>query len=191
MTCWKSMHAMLVIATGLLLIACDTAPRTDLDRRALEQDAEQAMQAFIHADPGMERLFETAYGIAVFPEVGKGGIGVGGAYGRGVVYQEGRMIGYADLTQGTIGLQLGGQSYRQVIFFQNRHALEQFTTGTFEFAAQASAVAATAGASADANYESGVMVFTLARGGLMAEASIGGQRFSFQPAQPARQQGNR
>ncbi len=106
---------------------------------------------------------------------------MGGAYGRGELFEDGTVTGFCDLTQGTIGFQLGGQAYSELIFFENRGALLHFKSGNFAFAAQASAVAATAGASTDADYESGVIVFTMAKGGLMFEASIGGQKFSFVP----------
>jgi lipid-binding SYLF domain-containing protein len=113
--------------------------------------------------------------------VGKGGIGVGGAYGRGEVFEQGKMIGYCDLTQATIGLQLGGQSYTEIICFQNKEALENFKSGKLKFAAQASAVAIKAGAGANLKYSDGVSVMTMSEAGLMYEASIGGQSFSFQP----------
>jgi len=137
---------------------------------------------FIDQDPSMEELFQDAYGYAVFPTVGKGAVGVGGAYGRGEVYEQGEMIGWADITQGTIGFQLGGQAYSEAIFFRNEWAMNDFKSGDLAFAAQASAVAATAGASADADYQDGVLVFTMTKGGLMYEASIGGQNFDFEPA---------
>ncbi len=140
------------------------------------------IREFLRKDPDMKIFFDKAYGYAVFPTVGKGGIGIGGAFGKGKVYEKGRWIGDASLSQLTIGFQLGGQAYSEVIFFRDKAALERFTSGNFAFSAQASAVAATAGASADADYENGVAVFTLAKGGLMYEASIGGQKFGFTPA---------
>jgi lipid-binding SYLF domain-containing protein len=131
-------------------------------------------------DPGLKGWFSGAYGYAVFPSVGKGGAGIGGAYGKGEVYEQGKLVGYTSLSQATIGFQLGGQAYSEVIFFKDKAAFDRFTGGKFELSAQASAVAATAGASADANYRSGVAVFTMARGGLMYEASVGGQKFSYE-----------
>ena len=108
----------------------------------------------------------------------KGAIGVGGAYGKGILYQDGRQVGYCDLSQGSIGFQLGGQAYSEIIFLQTNSNLEDFKSGHFAFAAQASAVAVTAGASADAAYTAGVAVFTRPRRGLMGEAAIGGQNFT-------------
>ena len=132
-------------------------------------------------DAGIQRFFDDSAGYAVFPSVGKGGIVVGGAFGRGLVIVNEQVDGFASMSQATIGLQLGGQKYSQFIFFKDQTALNHFKRGNFEFGAQASAVAITAGASADAAYDAGVAVFTIAGGGLMAEASIGGQRFSYEP----------
>ena len=146
-------------------------------------------------------FFDSAYGYVVFPTIGKGGIGIGGAYGEGRVYAQGVYVGDASMTQVTIGWQLGGQAYSQMIFFKDRRAFDEFTGGNFEFGAQASAVAITAGAQASAtttgssagasggqndattvgSYYKGMAVFTVAKGGLMYEASIGGQKFSYTP----------
>jgi lipid-binding SYLF domain-containing protein len=119
----------------------------------------------------------------VFPGVGKGGVGVGGAYGRGELFEGGKLAGYCTLTQASIGLQLGGQKYTELIFFETKAALDRFKSGNFAFAAQASAVALKSGASANAKYAGGVAVFTMGEAGLMYEASIGGQKFSFEPIQ--------
>jgi len=148
-------------------------------------------------------FFQNAYGYAVFPTIGKGGIGVGGAYGKGRVYAAGKHIGNTSMTQLTYGLQLGGQAYSQIIFFQDKRALEQFTDGNFEFGAQATATAITASAGAQANtgggtsagasggkndasttsggYRKGMAIFTVAKGGLMYEATLGGQKFKYEP----------
>jgi lipid-binding SYLF domain-containing protein len=136
---------------------------------------------FKKKDKKLDNFFTQAYGYAVFPSVGKGAIGIGGAHGNGVVYEKGKPIGDTSLTQITIGFQLGGQAYSEIIFFKDKKTLDDFKNGNFELGAQASAVAVTAGASADANYEKGVAVFTMAKGGLMYEASVGGQKFSYDP----------
>ncbi len=149
-------------------------------------------------------FFNNAYGYTVFPIVGKGGFVVGGAYGKGQVYRQGMVTGTASLIKGTIGFQAGGQAFSQMIFFQDKRAYDEFTSGSFEFDATASAVAITAGAQAQAgtagatagvsagpataaqagtSYTKGMAVFIHAMGGLMYEASIGGQRFNFQPRQ--------
>ena len=147
----------------------------------MELDVARAIIDIKEADPGIETFFENAAGYAVFPSVGKGGFVVGGAYGKGVVITNEQVSGYTSMTQATIGLQLGGQKYAQFIFFRDQVALEHFRRGNFEFGAQASAVAATKGASADANYDGGVVIFTHAGGGLMFEGSVGGQRFTYEP----------
>jgi lipid-binding SYLF domain-containing protein len=132
------------------------------------------------ADPGVEKFFDNAAGYAVFPRVGKGGIGIGGAYGKGLVIVGEKAVGRTSLSQATIGFQLGGQVYSQFIFFEDETALGHFQRGNFEFGAQASAVAVTLGASADADYDGGVAVFTQTGGGLMYEATISGQKFKYE-----------
>ena len=108
-------------------------------------------------------------------------LGIGGAYGRGEVFDQEKVVGNCDLRHGTLGLAFGGQTYSEIIFFERKSALDRFKMGNLEFAAQASAVAVTSGASADADYENGVVVFTMSAGGLMFEASIGGQKFTYVP----------
>jgi lipid-binding SYLF domain-containing protein len=172
---------LFLIAATLCLAGCTTAPETMGGKIDLRHDAETAMAEFKRADPSMNEFFNNSYGYAVFPSVGKGAAGVGGAFGQGVLYERGRHVGYCSLSQATVGAQLGGQAYREIIFFEYEEALDHFKTGNFAFSAQASAVAVTAGASADADYDRGVAVFTMAKGGLMFEASIGGQKFDYEP----------
>jgi len=148
----------------------------------------------------VQPFFKNAYGYAVFPTVGKAGIGIGGSYGTGQVYQGGKVTGEVSLIKGSIGFQLGAQAFSQMIFFKDKRAYDEFTSGNFEFDATASAVAITAGAQASAgtegasagasagpatgkqaktSYHKGMVVFVHTTGGLMYEASIGGQKFSF------------
>jgi lipid-binding SYLF domain-containing protein len=148
---------------------------------ATEQDVKTALAEFERTNPKVKPFLESSHGYAVFPTVAKGAIGIGGAHGDGLVYEKGKLIGATTLGQITIGFQLGGQAYRELIVFQNKQALDRFKGGNFEFDAQASGVAVTAGISFDAAYEHGVAIFTMAKGGLMYEASIGGQKFSFTP----------
>lgn len=185
-----SAAVVLVAATGFgLSSGCSSSYKSsggDPQARAqvkpeLEHNAQTAIDAFKQKDPSMTKFFNSAYGYAVFPTIAKGGLILGGAYGDGVVYQQGTVVGYTDLAQGTIGGQIGGQAYSEIIFFATKAALDNFKSGQFELAAQVSAVAAQAGASKNADYANGVAVFTLAKGGLMAEASVGGQKFSYQP----------
>jgi len=126
-------------------------------------------------------FFKKSYGYAFFPTVGKGGFGFGGAYGKGRVYVKGKYIADTSLSQFTIGFQAGGQAYSQIIFFEDEHSFVSFSRGNFELGAQASAVAIKAGVSADADFENGMAIFTVAKGGLMYEASVGGQSFDYEP----------
>jgi len=157
----------------------------------------ETIGVFKNAIPG--DFFEKSYGYAVFPTIGKGGIGIGGAHGKGQVYARGVHVGDTSMSQLTVGFQLGGQAFSQIIFFEDERAFTQFTSGNFEFGAQATAVAITAGASASAtttgksagasggrndaktvgDYYRGMATFTVAKGGLMYEASIGGQKFNY------------
>jgi len=179
---------LLLALAALAVVAAPARADEYQDTLALFRKAEQSGQ-----------FFSKAYGYAVFPNIGKGGIGIGGAYGKGRVYEKGRYIGDTSMTQLSIGFQLGGQGYSQIIFFENAAALTEFTRGEFEFGAEASAVAITlaaeakagstgaaAGASVDKDkarvvgaYHNGMVVFTVVKGGLMYEAAIAGQKFSF------------
>ena len=143
--------------------------------------AEETIAAFTHADSGLRPFLEKAHAYAVFPSIGKGAIGIGGAYGSGVVFKGGKPVGETTLSQITIGFQLGGQAYSEIVFFETKPAFEQFITGRFELAAQASAVAVHTGASADLAYSDRIAIVTMAKGGLMYEASVGGQKFSYRP----------
>ncbi len=146
-----------------------------------EQEYREALKSFKEKVQGIDKFFEDAYAYAIFPNVGKGGFIVGGGYGQGRVYEQGNLVGTTELVQGSVGLQVGGEAYRELIFFKDQKALDNFKEGKLKFSGQASAVAVTAGASVDLAYNDGVAVFTLTKGGLMASASIGGQSFSFKP----------
>lgn len=174
----KKTRNMLLAAIAALVIPASLMAQ-DADHAKLKADSEEARAQFIKSDNLLQSLFDNSYGYVIFPNVGKGAIGVGGAAGNGIVYEKGKVIGKAKMKQVTVGFQFGGQAYREVIFFENQAALDRFKEDKFEFAAQASAVAVDKGASANVNYKDGVMVFTQEKGGLMYEASIGGQKFDF------------
>ncbi len=165
------------------------------------QDFSETINIF-RAIPQVAPYFDTAYGYAVWRTIGRGGIGIGGATGRGQVYVGGQVTGFSRLIDISIGFQLGGQAYRQIIFFQNEAAYNNFTRGNFEFDAAASAVAVTASAQASSGtagsqasagasgtgqaaaagaYQMGMRIFTIATGGLMYQATIAGQKYSFTP----------
>ena len=149
----------------------------------MEKDAEEALASMIENTSRLQVFKDKAYGYAVYPKVTKAGVGIGGAAGKGIVYKSGEIVGSSKLKQGSIGLQIGGQQYSEVIFFKDQEAFENFTNGNLKFDAQASAVALDEGASIDAAYNEGVAVFTQTLGGLMVEASVGGQHFTFDPLQ--------
>ena len=171
-----------VVATITLVLALGlgTGPRALADDDSVSK-ANESITLMKKADPGLSKFFSGASGYAVFPKVAKGAIGVGGAHGSGVLFEGGTAVGKASLSQVSIGFQLGGQAYSEIIFFEKAAALSNFKTGNFAFAAQVSAVAIKSGASANAKYKDGVAVFTMAEGGLMYEASVGGQKFGYQP----------
>lgn len=186
---FRRLHTWLVLCFGLLAFA-----------PAFADDYADAADAFRKASQST-RFFSNSYGYALFPTIGKAGVGIGGAYGKGRVYVRGKRVGETSVKQLTGGLQLGGQAYSQIVFFQNERAFREFTRGDFEFGAEASAVAITAAAGAKGStagstigvsgeqhhaknigkYRDGMATFTVAKGGLMYEASVGGQKFNYKP----------
>jgi lipid-binding SYLF domain-containing protein len=166
---------------GVAVVALAGARLARADDTALVQQAQQTLARFERTDAGMAAFARRSAGYAVFPTITKGGLVVGGAHGDGVVFLGGNPIGKASMSQVSVGAQAGGQQFSQVIFFQTPDVLHGFMKGQFAFSANASAVAVRSGASAAARYENGVAVFTQAEGGLMLEASIGGQQFKYEP----------
>lgn len=170
-----------IITIALMIFTISLYSQSLKKIKKLKIDCALAKKEFINSDFQMKNRFETAYAYVIFPNVGKGAIGIGGATGTGIVYRGNQRIGIANLTQLSIGFQFGGQAYREVIFFKGERQLNDLKKNKVKLAAQASAVAVTEGASADAKYDHGVMVFTMQKGGLMYEASVGGQKFKFKP----------
>ncbi|MFP4208478.1 MAG: YSC84-related protein [Wenzhouxiangella sp.] len=168
---------LILVIVALVVTACASTPSDD----RMLRESRAILDRFVERDPGLREWVDNAHGYVVFPEIAKGGFWVGGGFGRGVVFERGEVIGRATTSQATIGPQIGAQTYSQVIFFRDQAALRTFQRGNLEFSAQATAVAASAGAAATTSYERGVAVFNMTRGGLMAEASVGGQRFSYEP----------
>ena len=160
------------ITVFLLAFTLNVSAQKDVSGKSQEAIAE-----IKETNDKITKYFNSAYGYAVFPSIGKGGLGVGGATGNGTIYRGGAAVGDCKMTQVSVGFQAGGQAYSEVIFFKDADAFNRFTGDKFEFAAQASAVAVTEGASFDVDYRDGILVFTHAKGGLMYEASIGGQKF--------------
>jgi len=177
------LRGFVLTASVLGLFACGSEPKAESpgERDMLRQQAMATLADFKTADPSLDSQLSRAYAYAVFPEIVSAAVGVGGAHGNGVVFQGGRVIGYADVSQATVGAQLGGQKYSELILFESQTPLLEFEQGTVEMDARATAVAAAKGAASTANYQKGVMVFSMAQGGLMAQAAIGGQKFRFRP----------
>jgi len=182
----KSKYLMTALMIVGVAVGCSTTKEqsaTSEKADKLTSEANAAKAEFLRQDPNLNTLLARASGYAIFPSVGKGAVGVGGAAGKGQLYEAGRTypLGQTELMQLTVGFQAGGQAYSELILFEDPVTLDNFKKGNFEFSAQATAVALRAGASANARYEKGVMVFTIAKGGLMYEASVGGQKFSYSP----------
>jgi len=168
----------LIMSLALILGSATAFASWDSDE-ADEYDAkaQEAIAAFLEKDPSVQKFFDTAVGYVVIPSVGKAGFGIGGARGKGVLYENGAVTAVITMTQLSFGFQWGGQAYSQFIFFEDAATLTNFKLGNYELGAQASAVAVTAGVSADAEFNGGMAIFTQAKGGLMYEASVGGQKF--------------
>ncbi len=173
------MQKPLSVILLLTVIGFSAFAQTDAKDQKIIQDSEDARAAFLKDDPDLINFFDQSYGYIILPNVGKGGFGVGGAAGSGVAFENGKMIGFARMTQLTIGFQAGGQAYSELVFFEDEVSFSRFKEGKVEMAAQVSAVAATSGASLNAEYVEGVAVFTRTKKGLMYEASVGGQQFKF------------
>ena len=169
---------------GLLILAagCSTAPPSQIGKATLEENADTTLKRLYAMDNTLGEFVKNSAGYVVFPGIGEGGLVIGGAYGRGVVYDaKGQELGYSDVKQADVGALAGGQSYSEVIVFQTPLALDKFKTGDYAVSADASAVAINSGAASSATYTNGVAVFVEPVGGLMAKAAVSGQKFNFVP----------
>jgi lipid-binding SYLF domain-containing protein len=177
------MRMLQLTTTSLLLAlcACATAPRSQASRESLEARADATLREMRATDPGLGWMLDRAAGYAVFPSIGKGGVIAGAAYGRGVLYEGGRQTGFVDLSQGSIGAQIGAQTFAELIVLDTPDAVQRIKSGDFSISGSASAVALTTGAARTASFDQGVAVFVLPRGGLMAELSVTGQQINFAP----------
>jgi lipid-binding SYLF domain-containing protein len=180
----RTQHVLTVMTVLLAASVGRTQAASDDNAKSI-QAAEATIANFRKTDPDFSGFLERSAGYVVFPTVGKGAVGVGAAHGSGVLFDHsGKALGKATLNQVTVGLALGGQSFSEVIAFETPKAMSDFQSGDFAFAAQASAVALKAGAAAHAKYQNGVAIFTATKAGLMYEASVGGQKFHFEPYSP-------
>ena len=177
----KTCTGILITLIVGLVAGCSTGSVTKEEGDALSKQAQASRQEWNKVDPQFEAFAKKGYGFAFFPEITKGGFVVGGAHGKGVVYEKGQHIGYADLTQMSVGFQAGFQDYSQLIVFENQPAMDKFKRNEIDFGANASAVVADKGAAMGAQFVDGVAVFVRPTGGAMAEASLGGQQIAYLP----------
>jgi lipid-binding SYLF domain-containing protein len=179
----SSSRCVVLALAALFVGACESepAPKTASEAEILSDQVAASIKNFKTTDPTLDRFFKDSQGYAVFPAVRSAAVAIGGAYGQGEVYEKGKLIGHADLSQANIGASLGGQRYAEIIFFKDEGTLATFKTTQVQFDARASAIAASAGAGTSADYQKGVAIFTLPEGGLMFQAAVGGQKFHFAP----------
>jgi len=177
-----SVLALVVIAGAGLMCGCSTAPKSEADATKLSANASAALTGYKAKDPSLNTLLDKSVGYVIFPDIGKGGWIVGGSYGRGEVYEGGRMIGYADISEVSAGFQWGAQNFSELLIFMKQENMDKFKTGEFAVGANVSAVALTAGAAGTTDLSKGVIALVDTKGGLMAEAAVGGQRLRFTPA---------
>jgi lipid-binding SYLF domain-containing protein len=170
-----------IVGLALGSIGCSPTPKTASDKATLSAESSAALTAFKGDDPSLASLMDKSVGYAVFPEVGKAGLIFGGSYGDGEVYESGKTVGYADITQASVGLQAGAQTFSELVLLLRQEDLANFKANKFSLTGNVSAVAIKAGAAAGTDTSKGVVVFVRSKGGLMAEASVGGQRFRFHP----------
>jgi len=165
----------------LAVAACASTPKTAGERRDLESRAEATTSEMTAKDPALHDVLTSSYAYVVFPQIGKGGAIVGGAHGTGILYERGVPIGFVVLNQASIGAQLGGQAFSELLVFRDRNATERLKSGNFQLGADVGAVALTAGAAARAQFSNGVAAFVMPRGGLMVDISVSGQKLTYQP----------
>jgi lipid-binding SYLF domain-containing protein len=177
----RKMKTQLTLVTLMLAFFVTANAQIGAWDPELEEKSQEIITIYQDTNSNFAAYFEESYGYAIFPSVGKGAVGIGGAHGKGIVYENGIAIGGAKMTQVTIGFQWGGQAYSEIIFFEDEMALERFKSNKVEFAGQASAIAVTKGASADISFKDGIAVYTMPKAGFMYEASIGGQKFKYTP----------
>jgi lipid-binding SYLF domain-containing protein len=173
----SSVVAMLVLSVA----ACGGAPKTATGRLNLEESALATLSEMEARDPSLRGVLMDAYAYVVMPSVGKGGVIVGGAFGRGILYEQGRATGYVELAQASIGAQLGGQTFAELIVLRDASEVREIKAGTFDLGADASVVALTVGSASSASLDQGTSVFVMPRGGLMVDLSVSGQKLDYRP----------
>jgi lipid-binding SYLF domain-containing protein len=177
----KAKLSVVGLCLAIVLAGCTTMPERPEARAVLSSEVNEAIAIFKEKDPEIQRFLNKSYGYAVLPKVFKGALWFGGAYGKGEVYEQGKMVGYCSMSQATLGFSLGGEYFREIIFFKDKNDLDVFKAEEYTFSAQVTGVAATIGAAAKANYKSGMAVFVTTDKGLMVDVSLGGQQFKYVP----------
>jgi len=174
--------ALVLLCVAGVAVGCATRPETPASREHLSAQVRETIALFKVRDPGIESFFERSYAYAVLPRITKGAVIVGGAYGKGEVFARGTKIGHCSMSQASVGFSFGGEYFREIIFFREKGHLDLFRAGDFTFSGQVTAVALTRGAATKNDYQDGMAVFVMADAGLMVDASLAGQKFSFEPA---------
>jgi lipid-binding SYLF domain-containing protein len=167
-------------AFAMFVCGCEVTPKEPYQKVQLQSEASEAIEKMKEADPTLQTFFDKSYGYAVLPKIFKGAFLAGFAYGKGEVYEKGEMVGYCDMKQASGGLSLGGEFYREIIFFREQADFEKFISGEYTFAAQVTGVAIKWGAAAKADYKDGMAVFIMTDVGAMVDASLGGQKFNYE-----------
>jgi len=173
----------LALVAGLIG-ACSTAPATQEGRDELVRRAAAALDEWNSDAPGLQTFARQSYAYAMFPAVAKGGVGIGAAHGRGVVWENGEHIGYADVSHASVGFQVGGQAYQVLVVFDDKAGLDRFKQGQLDFSADASGVIVEGGYATTVRFSRGVTIFARPLGGAMGEASLGARWFTFEPSKP-------
>lgn len=177
----NNLFRLALLLLSIFILPLGMKAQSEKEKEKLMSESKDAKADFIKTDPSITSLFSSSQGYVIFPRNGKGGLIIGGSGGNGVLYEKEKSIGTAKMAQVTVGAQVGGASYREIIFFENKEALDRFKNNKYEFSSQISAVALKSGASKNAKYADGVLVFTEDLSGLMAEATVGGQKFTYKP----------
>lgn len=178
---YTTKYLVLLFVIMLVFQGCSAVPESRESKNVLSAEVDEARAVFKNRDPDIQRFFDKSHGYAVFPKVFKGAFLVGGAYGKGQVFEQNKMIGYSDLSQATLGFSFGGEFFREIVFFRDKEDLDKFKFEEYTFSAQVTGVALRAGAAAKADYKAGMAVFIMTDAGLMVDASLGGQKFKFVP----------
>jgi lipid-binding SYLF domain-containing protein len=165
---------------ALMVGGCAVAPEKPADKVTLASDSNNVIAIMKAKDPTIQKFFDKSYGYAVMPKIFKAALLAGGAYGKGEVYEQGKMVGYCDMKQITGGLSVGGEFYREIVFFRDKEDLDAFKNGPYTFSAQVTGVALSAGVAAKRDYKAGMAVFIMEDAGLMVDASLGGQKFNYE-----------